>query len=72
MFDKTRVTCTRASLHSLLTPEERREVKEGEVDRIWGDLNYTAWYDTEDRAVRVARFLMNKDVPYVKRGQVGG
>lgn len=68
MFDKIKVTCTRSSLHNLLTPEERRQVKEGEVYRIWGDTTYTAWYDTEDRAVRVARFLMNKDVPYVHRG----
>lgn len=68
MFNRRRVRFVHDAAFDLLTPDERRAVQEGEVTRTWGDAFYTAIYDTEDRAVRVARFLMNKNIQYVQRG----
>lgn len=68
MFNRRRVKFSYCAFRDILTPDEKRAVMKNEVTRIRTSTIYTAIFDTEDHAVQIARFLMNKDVPYVQRG----
>ena len=67
MFNGRRVTFTKDA-RSYMTADQYREVLAGQNSTFRSDATLTVIYDHEDQAIRAARFLMNKDVPYVQRG----